>query len=619
MAGGGLLLTTAGALAANYTWTGHGSNDDWDTGSNWVVACCNPAYPDDSGDNATISGTHSVNLINESIGNLALSGTVIFNDADASPVQADGSAIVTDDLVPLSRGMLPGGDGMFSGATVTLTKVGGAGVVRVVAVNPNASAPYDNDWVEVPLGGNLRDDFFLSTGQYRLFDWYAEGVAPGEATLELKFENGPMPVKDRVVLTVVDVDVNWVTFSGTSCHTVKKDDGSGDFTGPHWKDADGDGDGHGHAEDRRFPVVYLRNTKPRLSASLTFVPADVFSGAVRVRSAGPQGYAQAQAEVTPSSGNLVMLEVEADKAWADTVDFFNPLRLDWRVSADGGTVWLDAGMSENQAYVTLAAPVGARLYHTLAHNSCRDAKGKSDPSQAIAAIWSDFTDRAVYRVDPTWANPEGTRLKYYGDWTTPHTTTAGLLGNADGQCTAWAQFFIDALKVQGIDQDNDYIRIESYNLPGSRGFAVKDWSLNDGPYKTPRAPEYPFLGLCMNPFITGSSYAWQCTEATDGNGITGQGQANPASLFEFHQIVFINNKYYDPSYGVEYNSILEMDDNAIASHYIADFGVVRCETDFDCDMDGDGIMESNECRISDYYSFQPNPSGNQLVEIVNDH
>ncbi|MBE7457899.1 MAG: hypothetical protein HS102_14960 [Planctomycetia bacterium] len=84
MAGGGLLLTTAGALAANYTWTGHGSNDDWDTGSNWVVACCNPAYPDDSGDNATISGTHSVNLINESIGNLALSGTVIFNDADGN-------------------------------------------------------------------------------------------------------------------------------------------------------------------------------------------------------------------------------------------------------------------------------------------------------------------------------------------------------------------------------------------------------------------------------------------------------------------------------------------------------------------------------------------------------
>lgn len=77
-----IFLTSVSGYGANYTWTGHGADDAFDTTSNWVVVCCNPPYPDDTGDNGTISGVFDVDLINESIGDLDLSGTVIFGDAN---------------------------------------------------------------------------------------------------------------------------------------------------------------------------------------------------------------------------------------------------------------------------------------------------------------------------------------------------------------------------------------------------------------------------------------------------------------------------------------------------------------------------------------------------------
>ncbi|GIK17335.1 MAG: hypothetical protein BroJett003_22990 [Planctomycetota bacterium] len=49
-----------------------------------MVCCGHPAYPDGPSHHATISGVHNVDLINESIGNLALSGTVILGDADGN-------------------------------------------------------------------------------------------------------------------------------------------------------------------------------------------------------------------------------------------------------------------------------------------------------------------------------------------------------------------------------------------------------------------------------------------------------------------------------------------------------------------------------------------------------
>lgn len=88
----------------------------------------------------------------------------------------------------------------------------------------------------------------------------------------------------------------------------------------------------------------MRNTRPKYSAVLKFTPTDALTGSVRMKGDGPEGY-DAQADVTPTSGNLIMTGVETDSAWPDTVKFYDPLVINWRASPDGGTIWLDAGMT----------------------------------------------------------------------------------------------------------------------------------------------------------------------------------------------------------------------------------------------------------------------------------
>jgi len=46
-----------------------------------------------------------------------------------------------------------------------------------------------------------------------------------------------------------------------------------------------------------------------------------------------------------------------------------------------------------------------------------------------------------------------------------------------------------------------------------------------------------------------SSYSWQYSEVTQGNGIPAQGNPSPASLFLDHKIDSFDGCNYDPSYG----------------------------------------------------------------------
>lgn len=88
-AGLGLLLMAVSGSAATFTWSGNGADDDWDTTANWQAAGCTTCYPDDAGDDVTISGIFDVGLVkvggtNLAIGDLTLSDTVILEDADGN-------------------------------------------------------------------------------------------------------------------------------------------------------------------------------------------------------------------------------------------------------------------------------------------------------------------------------------------------------------------------------------------------------------------------------------------------------------------------------------------------------------------------------------------------------
>jgi len=141
------------------------------------------------------------------------SGVPVPDYADASPVNSNGTALVLDDLIPCVRTILPEDDAVYADAVITLSVAGGAGSVRVLAVRPGATAPFDDDWMVVPFGANLCYSHFLSTGPCTGFDWYVEGLTPGGAELELTFERDSAICEDLVALTVLQVELTFDSVS----------------------------------------------------------------------------------------------------------------------------------------------------------------------------------------------------------------------------------------------------------------------------------------------------------------------------------------------------------------------------------------------------------------------
>jgi hypothetical protein len=140
---------------------------------------------------------------------------------DVSPLTFDGTAIATIGLVSLPASVLPEVDEVYEDSTIRLLQTGGSGSVRILAIRADPSPPFGDDWTEVPFGPNLRDDFFMSSGAYNSYDWYVEGLTPGQVELTLEFERDSAVCRDEVRANVVEygiVEILYKTF--IACNAV---------------------------------------------------------------------------------------------------------------------------------------------------------------------------------------------------------------------------------------------------------------------------------------------------------------------------------------------------------------------------------------------------------------
>lgn len=391
-------------------------------------------------------------------------------------------------------------------------------------------------------------------------------------------------------ITVLSVDrLEEVSFSGDHQFTVRADPPSSvTYSAPHWQDLssppDGDADDPG---DRKYPVAFTRNSRMRVSARWNIEPPGPDVN-IQIKGNGPGNLDFGPVVASITSSDLTIINAECLNAFGNSVDLLDPMRIDWSFSIDNGTTWHSAGSSANTVYVTLGDPVTATIYHTLLDIGSRNADGNSTLASTTAAIWSEFTDRDVRKVD-------GTRLHYYLGWSTirRNGTTFALLYSGDGICSAWARFFIDILKVQGIDNSNDYVLIEPHAPPGfdqnNVGFLVKDWGFSEPGVS--HDASYPYLNLPYRSYIGASSYNWMYEDVHDQSGIPGQGSANPESFFNNHQMVTIGGEYYDPSYGAKYSTVSSWRAAALEGFWLfrSAFGVN--EPDVVMDLNGDHDME----------------------------
>ncbi len=433
-------------------------------------------------------------------------------------------------------------------------------------------------------------------------------------------------VFDTTVIRVVRLRTLSVTFGGPDRRDISKDDGTGVYAAPHWKDNSvPPNDNNDDVGDHNFPVLYPRNKRMHVSAVFQVEPPDALGTSAEVRGVASASGATYvfQATGSLSGGTLAVTDVPADRLLADRLDYFDPLTIQWTITGGGAPPLIcDVPITKHRIYVTLGPGIaGTTLHETIVHLGCTNAGGLSQQDAAIAAIWNEFTDRDVRRKPKDGLNVvDGAQLSYYGDWSCINTTTAALLEKGDGQCGAWAKFFIDILGAQGIDHTNEYIVFYHVSLGplSPYGFAVKNWTFAQGAGIS-GDPQYPYLNVPNSPFIT-SQYNWRFAQVNDVPGMAGQATTNPASLFNNHQVVRFGTPpvYYDPSYGVTYTSLAEIDTNAIDGYFkfVANHPVD--EATVGVDLNGNGNITDIGVQVPSFLMLK-SPAQNQLSEVANEY
>ncbi len=333
--------------------------------------------------------------------------------------------------------------------------------------------------------------------------------------------------------------------------------------------------------EKNWPVAYVKSSPVVIKEARFKVraPAPIIGATVVGIARVPGGVLRfLQAGVNQVGNELVIRNVASVGTLPDSVTTLEHLAVRWRVKVRPRTY--DAGTSRHPVYVLLKEPT-VPVYLSVADFTTHDASGKDAEANVAESIWTEFTDRVVRRreLDPVsgaidhnglqltyWGHPvceSGTGCSVIGPAVdcggsgTNATATPRLLGNADGQCGSWANFFRDSLATHGIPSTFVPLR-SAYGRYGDAAAADAE------------RVRVPFLVKKWSNFTdTGPTCAvpWNYESARDDAGLPGQGNANPPGAFYNHFVVQYANNYYDPSYGTgPFASLLDWENASVAGY-----------------------------------------------------
>ena len=427
-------------------------------------------------------------------------------------------------------------------------------------VSRNINSSQDNSLLSIRLDrlGNAKNK---NGGKDSMFNNNAAGTNVGGVNAAASSADNSHDVIKAKTLRVM---LKEVSFSGEKYHEVARDeDGSKKFSAPHWVDNSNPLDSDANdVDDKKYPVCFTRNTKMKVSVKWS-APGVGPADKVRVSGIGPKGLIFPEINATVSAGMIVVENYWCETPFANTVDFFDPMEIKWTVKIGDKT--FNGGTSSNQAYVTLGDPQ-TTVFHTLAHRGCEKAKDQSTVDGTTEKVWSVFGGEKVNNVERVDKAP----LKYYASYSCKNRNTAELLKFGDGQCSAWALLFIDMLKVQGINYSDELATFVPSKSSQAAGFLISTWTFKgEG---TSGLSTFPYENITMTSDYPGTDkYKWIKEDVKDDDGIKGQNNENPASIFIQHYAVAIGGKFYDPSYGVTYKNLQGFKEN-LAGLFLEGYG-----------------------------------------------
>jgi hypothetical protein len=234
------------------------------------------------------------------------------------------------------------------------------------------------------------------------------------------------------------------------------------------------------------------------------------------------------------------------------------------MSDDGGKSWEDAGTSINDIYVSLKPPSGSLPPHlTVVHLACSNA-GATTTEEAASKTWALFESLTVKESDNSSAPDFTVPIRYYRvgtDYNENPQTVEGLLRAQTGQCNSWQKILYDAWELNGVKSTMIQVTVSG---------SINNPTIDPNTYlfylNRPNGDMLP---------VPPSGYG----DLTNGTGEPGQNSPTPSEkVFEFHQILRRSVSslttrpitkpskyiYYDPSYGLTYESTDDFKSKSIA-------------------------------------------------------
>ncbi|MBF0547352.1 MAG: hypothetical protein HQM08_23120 [Candidatus Riflebacteria bacterium] len=341
-------------------------------------------------------------------------------------------------------------------------------------------------------------------------------------------------------IKVATARIKEISFSGPNCHELMNDNATLTYSPPQWKDNGGADD----PGDRKFPVAFTSSTSIFISGKFV-IDGPATLDHVKIRGSETSGFGIPETTISVENNEINLPSTAVIGPYKKEVQAFDPFEITWDISFDDGATWDYLGETRNQLYFTLDDPlIPEPIPHTLVHVSCKNANSFSDPNEIVEKIWGGFKNRRVFRVNTT-------QPLTYWNTTADHSgaNTNELLKTGDGECGAWADFFIDCLKMQGIKNASKVEVIASSTIPNRVLLLVKKWKF-------------------VPPGTSSSTFPFEYIENKElfkEYGIPGQGIDNPYySAFLNHYIVQFEREYFDPSYGTgPFPSQLEWENSSL--------------------------------------------------------
>jgi hypothetical protein len=393
-----------------------------------------------------------------------------------------------------------------------------------------------------------------------------------------------------------------------------------------------------------FPIAYASGQALKLS--IVFESAcQGLPSTIGVRGVSSKGYhfpaLQLNVTTDPTGSSFFSYESEASSEKntfdanllpAGVVDLID-LDIEWQINIgdwNNENEWKVVAVTNNRIYVTLnpsvveeldpGAPNNYNPYYYHTHSGffvgCNAAKGSTNEGEVIQKVWEAFHSADL-------KNFKNEELKYYNGWDGEEYEGAAIMvKQRNGQCTAWALFFLTVLKNMGVQAGMELVYIFAIE---DEHFLVKNWididlfPSNVAAALANHSPEVSILiamgfqdvvifeqnAADFTAYLhANNAYPIIYSDIMDESGIIGQNSENPQSIFGFHQVSAVNGtgNIYDPSYGGD--PYLDNANFIKAFQDVALFGMLRLvnitnisESALGIDIDGNGTLGNNLINI----------------------